>query len=135
MSDDDTLGHIRGQVGDVSAQWRAHLAPHLSAGRRVPELRRGLTLAVETIYEGWALHAAAPRTLVSDAPGSLRLLVGDWCYAAGLCAVAEAGDLDAVASLADLIADVAVLAAEQPRGAGSPDPRELRWDQALSSLR
>lgn len=132
---DEIYERLAARIGAVSPEWRRSLARHVSAGRRAPELRRGLSLAVETIYEGYALHFATPRTMTDGASTAMRLLVGDWCYAAGLCDVAEAGDLEAVATLADLIADVAALAQEAPRPDDVPDPRDLRWSEALADLR
>ena len=63
------------------------------------------TLGYESIREGWLLHRAQSR-LVEGASPDLALLIGDWCYAAGLVEVTEHGTLDDVAVLAELIADV-----------------------------
>ena len=59
-------------------------------------------LVLETVREGYLLHYGEPRTL-ADADPDLRLLGGDALYARGLARLAEAGDLDAVAVLAELI--------------------------------
>ena len=57
----------------------------------------------------------------------LRLLAGDTLYAIGLARLAEAGDLDAVAALADLIS-----ACAQAESEGRPTD-EL-WDAAARRL-
>lgn len=60
---------------------------------------------VEAIREGWLLHRGASR-VASGASADLALLVGDWCYAAGLCTIADEGTLDDVAALAELVAGI-----------------------------
>jgi hypothetical protein len=59
-------------------------------------------LALEAVYEGFLMHYREPRAFAGMA-GDLRLLAGDALYALGLERLARAGDLDAVAELADLI--------------------------------
>ena len=60
-------------------------------------------LAVESIREGWLLHSEGrARTLAPDDP-DLALLGGDRLYALGLERLAAAGDLAAIAALADVI--------------------------------
>lgn len=127
------LDQVADRIAAVSPAWRLALAP-AAASPRVQAVRGGLGLGVETIYEGYALHRGAGRVVAGDVDPDLALLIGDFCYAAGLCDVAAAGDLDAVRMLAGLIADTASMALEQPRPEGSPDVRELRWDDALAML-
>ena len=132
----DRLDVIARRIADVSPEWAAALN-HARGAARVVERLRGddaLALGVESIYEGYAIHYAASRVAEAELTPALHLLLGDFCYAAGLCDVAATGDLDAVATLADLIADTAALAAEGRRPADAPDPRELRWNAALSAL-
>lgn len=57
---------------------------------------------VEAIREGYLLHYGKPRAF-SDMDEDLRLLAGDALYAMGLERLAQAGDLEAVAELSDLI--------------------------------
>jgi hypothetical protein len=57
---------------------------------------------VEAIREGYLLHYAAGRLVLTD-DADLALLVGDQLYAIGLAELADMGDLDAVAELADVI--------------------------------
>jgi hypothetical protein len=135
-SNAETLEALAERIGSVSSAWQIAVA-RIAGAPRAGDLPAGLGAAVETIYEGYALHFGATRTLGPSTPGALRLLIGDWCYAAGLCDVANTGDLDAVSTLADLIADVAALADEpgvSNRSDDTPDPRELRWDRALAEL-
>jgi hypothetical protein len=57
---------------------------------------------LEAVYEGFLLHYREPRAF-AGMDDDLRLLAGDALYALGLERLAEAGDLDAVAELSDLI--------------------------------
>ena len=78
-------------------------APQLAAsGPRSAGQEREYELLVEMILEGSLLHYGTPRLVRSD-DRDLALLLGDQLYALGLARLAELGDLDAVAELADLI--------------------------------
>lgn len=67
---------------------------------------------VETIYEGYLVHHA-PRGRAFAAPDREQaLLLGDYLYATGLVQVCAAGDVEAIAALADLICLAAHLRAE-----------------------
>jgi hypothetical protein len=71
------------------------------------------------IYEGTRLHYGQPRVFRIEDP-DLRLLLGDRLYADGLARLAEIGDLQAVAELADLISLQAQAQARQdPELAGA----------------
>jgi hypothetical protein len=59
-------------------------------------------VALETIYEGYLAHYGSPR-LFAPPDQDVALLLGDHLYAQGLVRVAEAGDVAAVADLAELI--------------------------------
>lgn len=59
-------------------------------------------LGLETIYEGYLVHYGSPR-LFAPRDADTALLLGDYLYAHGLVRVAEAGDVAAVADLAELI--------------------------------
>jgi hypothetical protein len=89
-----------------SALWREVLLPSgdwrteaVFSPLAAPELGPG----VETIYEGYLVHYGRPR-LFAHADADVALLLGDYLYAHGLVRVAEAGDVQAVADLAELIA-------------------------------
>lgn len=60
-------------------------------------------LLLEMIFEGSLLHYGAPRVVHPDDP-DLALLLGDQLYALGLERLAELGDLESVAVLAEVIA-------------------------------
>ena len=59
-------------------------------------------LGLETIYEGYLVHYGSAR-LFAPRDADTALLLGDYLYAHGLVRVAEAGDVAAVADLAELI--------------------------------
>jgi hypothetical protein len=128
-----TLEQIAVAIGEVSPQWHEQLRDEPVDAPRVGDVAadaRELAHGVELIYEGFALHAGRPRALGDAAPESIRLLVGDWCYAAGLRKVVATGDLDAVDELAALIADVSAGAAN-----GDDDAvLETRWSNALERI-
>jgi hypothetical protein len=77
-------------------------AQEAAAGPRARGRAAEYELLLEMIYEGTRLHYGTPRVFATDDP-DLRLLLGDRLYAGGLARLAEIGDLDAVAELADLI--------------------------------
>ncbi len=58
---------------------------------------------LEAVREGHLLHYGRPRAFSADLDDDLRLLAGDALYALGLSRLADRGDLEAVAELADLI--------------------------------
>ena len=88
---------------------------------------RGFVL--EAVYEGYLMHYGEPRAF-SGMDGDLRLLAGDALYALGLARLAEAGDLEAVAALADLISESARAQAE-----GRPADAEALWESIGSRAR
>jgi hypothetical protein len=57
---------------------------------------------LEAVHEGYLLHYREPGGF-RGMDGDLSLLAGDSLYALGLARLADEGDLDAVAMLADLI--------------------------------
>jgi len=74
-------------------------------------------LGLETIYEGYLLHYGRPR-LFDPPDAETALLLGDYLYAHGLVRVAELGEVEAVATLAELISACAQLRAERADGDG-----------------
>jgi hypothetical protein len=74
-------------------------------------------LGLETIYEGYLVHYGRPR-LFSPAERDVALLLGDYLYAHGLVRIADTGEIDAVATLAELISTCAHLRAEKAEGDG-----------------
>jgi len=87
---------------------------------------RGFVL--EAVYEGYLMHYGAPRAF-TGMDEDLRLLAGDALYALGLSRLAEAGDLEAVAALSDLISRSAQAHAE-----GRPEDAEALWESSAQSL-
>jgi hypothetical protein len=74
-------------------------------------------LGLETIYEGYLVHYGTPR-LFAPPDCDTALLLGDYLYAHGLVRVADAGDVDAVADLSELISLCSQLRAEEAEGDG-----------------
>ncbi len=99
-------------------------------------------LGLETIYEGYLVHYGRPR-LFAPPDEDVALLLGDYLYAHGLVHVADTGELDAVAALAELISTCAHLRAEAAPGDGDAwlaavrrlggAPEEAAVDRALAA--
>lgn len=117
------------QLREVSPAWSGATAPdrELPQGMRLPGISRDRSMGIEAIREGWLLHRGASRVAPTASP-DLALLVGDWCYASGLCTIADHGSLDDVATLARLVADVSARRAE------TIEQLEPRWTEAVEAL-
>jgi hypothetical protein len=86
-----------------------------------------LALGLETVYEAYLVHYGRPRLF--DAPDADEsVLLGDYLYAHGLVRIAEAGGVDAVRVLADLISRCAALRADGSTGDGGA------WVDAVRAL-
>jgi hypothetical protein len=83
---------------------------------------------LETVYEGYLMHYASPRAF-DGMDDDMRLLAGDALYALGLSRLAEAGDLDAVAELSDLISLSA-----QAQATGHPELADELWEASARAL-
>ncbi|HEX3977571.1 MAG TPA: hypothetical protein VHW96_14995 [Solirubrobacteraceae bacterium] len=104
-------------------------APQLAArGPRASGSESDYELLLEMILEGSLLHYGTPR-LVRGADPDLALLLGDQLYALGLARLAELGDLDAVAELADLISLLA-----QARAASDPELADAVWQAGAAAI-
>jgi hypothetical protein len=68
------------------------------------------TLGLETVYEGYLVHYGESR-LFRALGDEERVLLGDYLYAHGLVRIEQAGGVDAVAAMAELIATCAALRA------------------------
>ena len=77
---------------------------------------------------GYLMHYGEPRAF-AGMDEDMRLLAGDAMYALGLSRLAEAGDLEAVAVLSDLISQSARAHAE-----GRPEEAEALWESSAESL-
>jgi hypothetical protein len=84
-------------------------------------------LGLETVYEAYLVHYGRSR-LFDPADETERVLLGDYLYAHGLVRIAEAGGVDAVAAMAELISRCAALRAAGARGDGDA------WIDAVRSL-
>jgi hypothetical protein len=74
-------------------------------------------LGLETVYEAYLVHYGRPR-LFDPPDGDEAVLLGDYLYAHGLVRIAEAGGVEAVAAMADLISRCAALRADGTPGDG-----------------
>jgi hypothetical protein len=83
---------------------------------------------LEAVHEGYLMHYGEPRIFAGMDP-DLRLLAGDALYALGLSRLAELGDLEAVAELADLISLCARVHAD-----GRPEVAEELWSASVRAL-
>jgi hypothetical protein len=88
----------------------------------------GESLAYAAVREGQRLHAGDPR-VVTQADPDLALLAGDRLYALGLDRLAEAGDLPAIAALAELIS-----ACAQAQADGDPQAAQAAWERLARPL-
>jgi hypothetical protein len=87
---------------------------------------RGFVL--EAVYEGYLMHYGEPRVF-GGMDDDMRLLAGDALYALGLSRLAEAGDLEAVAALSDLISRSA-----QAQADGRPEEADALWEPSAEAL-
>jgi hypothetical protein len=122
-------------LADVTAAAGQALASHAVA-EPGPDRFAGLVedpgrlFVLEAVYEGYLLHYGTPRAF-EGMDADLRLLAGDALYALGLSKLAEAGDLEAVSELSDLISLSAQAHAE--RRADLADELWLASAHALSA--
>jgi hypothetical protein len=82
-----------------------------------PLVPERFALGLETVYEAYLVHYGRPR-LFDPPDGDEAVLLGDYLYAHGLVRIAEAGGVDAVAAMADLISRCAALRADGVDGDG-----------------
>lgn len=87
-----------------------------------------VALAVEAVREGYLLHRGCPR-IFDHGDRDLGLLAGDRLYAMGLAALAQAGNMAAVAELASIIACCAHAAA-----AGDEELAEAAWEAGATGI-
>lgn len=112
---------IAAEAGRESELWTAALRPRDEQEREAVFSTLGeerYALGIETIYEGYLLHYGASR-LFAPEDADTALLLGDYLYAHGLVRVEQAGTVDAVNDLAELIALCAYLRAEGIAGDGA----------------
>jgi hypothetical protein len=108
---------------------QAHAVPDPPPGRfeETPE-DRTRAFVLEAVHEGYLMHYGRPRAF-AGMDDDLRLLAGDALYALGLSRLAEGGDLEAVAELADLISLCARLESE-----GRSELCDELWEASARAL-
>lgn len=89
-----------------------HAEPALAGHALEPAAGRFDDFVLEAVHEGYLMHYGRPNGF-SGMDDDLALLAGDSLYALGLARLAAEGDLEAVAMLADLIANCAKAHAEE----------------------
>ncbi len=99
-----------------------------ASGPRAQAGPEEFALAVEAAYEGYLLHRGMSRILdASDR--DLALLAGDRLYALSLAVLADAGAVEAVRELADVISLCALGQAER-----SPEVEEAAWEAGATAI-
>jgi hypothetical protein len=98
--------------------------PAVGAYAIEPPNGRFSDFVLEAVHEGYLMHYGAPNGF-SGMDDDLALLAGDSLYALGLARLADEGDLEAVAMLADLITNCAKAHAE-----GDAPAAEALWSKA-----
>jgi hypothetical protein len=116
----DQGGLLAGSVQATSQDGRYGA---LAAGRG-----EDYALLVEAIHEGYLLHYASGRVVRPEEP-DLALLAGDRLYALGLARLAELGDLEAVAELADVIS-----LAAQAQAEGDSERAAAVWEAGVRAV-
>jgi hypothetical protein len=122
------LADVAGRARAASPLWAGALRDR-PAGAAIygPRVDARFALGLETIYEGYLVHHAESR-LFAPADRNQAILLGDYLYAAGLVDVCRAGELRAVATLAELIATVS-----DRRSRGLEDDGAA-WERAVAEL-
>ena len=126
----DVFDEIAEAAVGESPLWAAALRPP-GERERLPVFSRlapgHFALGLETVYEAYLVHYGQPR-LFAPGEDSERVLLGDYLYAHGLVRISEAGGVDAVATMAELISRCASLRAAGEEGDGDA------WVTAAESL-
>jgi len=117
---------LRAEGGLLADALRPQAPPDEPLLHGVPPGPYALTLAA--VREGYLLHYAEGRA-IDVADPDLALLGGDRLYALALAELAALGDLDAVATLADLISDCARAHADE-----APAQAAASWEAAAQAL-
>ena len=119
-------------LSDVTAAADPALAPYAVSDPgpgRFDDIEGIRGFVLEAVYEGYLMHYGRPRAF-AGMDADLRLLAGDALYALGLSRLAEAGDVEAVAVLSDLISGSAQAHAED-----RPEDAEALWQSSSDRLR
>ncbi len=121
-------------LADIARRTDPELRPFALADPGPGDVARGVpdpdrAWVLEAVREGELLHYGEPRAFSAAMDDDLRLLAGDALYALGLARLAERGDLEAVAELADLISGCA-----RARIEGREDVVDELWAAAAEAL-
>jgi hypothetical protein len=119
---------LDGAAGGSDGLDRPGPAQIAAAGPRAAGREREYELLLEMILEGYRLHYDEPE-VVHTPDVDLALLLGDQLYALGLSRLAELGDLDAVAELADVIS-----LAAQARAGSDRELAQAVWEAGASAV-
>ena len=122
------MSNLKELIAAVGPDLAAHANPEPGPGRFDSLGDDSRAFVLEAVYEAYLLHYREPRAFVGMDP-DLRLLAGDTLYAEGLARLAELGDMEAVAELADLISLCAWAEA-----AGRRDLVDRLWDASSRRL-
>jgi hypothetical protein len=120
-------GLIAAAVADAASMDGA-LGAAAASGPRAAGREEDYDLLVEAIVEGYLQHYATGRVVRPEDP-DLALLAGDRLYALGLAQLAELGDLDAVAELADVIS-----LAAQAHAEGDEERADAIWAAGAAAV-
>jgi hypothetical protein len=126
----DAFALIAADAEAESALWAAALLPPAEREPVAvfsPLAPEEFALGLETVYEAYLVHYGRPR-LFTSGEESERVLLGDYLYAHGLVRISEAGGVEAVAAMAELISRCASLRAAGESGDGEA------WVSAARSL-
>ncbi len=123
-----TDGGLMAEAVSETGQADGSLGAAAAAGPRAAGREEDYALLVEAIVEGYLQHYGTGRVMRPDDP-DLALLAGDRLYALGLARLAELGDLDAVAQLADVIS-----LAAQAHAEGDTDRAEAIWTAGAAAV-
>jgi hypothetical protein len=123
-----TLAGLLDETAVLGLDDRPGPAQLAASGPRASARPEEYELLLEMIAEGSRLHYGPQRIVRTDDP-DLALLVGDQLYALGLARLAELGDREAVAELADAISLVA-----QAHAASDPPLAEAVWEAGAAAV-
>jgi hypothetical protein len=116
----DAFAAIADGAVSESTVWAAALLPHDERQLVAvfsPLAPDALAVGVETVYEAYLVHYGTPRLFAAPDIDE-AVLLGDYLYAHGLVRIAEAGGVEAVATMAELISRCAALRADGSTGDG-----------------
>jgi hypothetical protein len=122
------MSNLAALIATAGPDLAAHANPKPGPDRFASSDGGARAYVLEAVYEAYLLHYAEPRAFI-EMDADLRLLAGDTLYAQGLARLAEGGDTDAVAELADLISLCAWAEAANRR-----DLVEALWDASARKL-